>query len=103
MPSCYASYHHRSISHRLISHPTKPRPILRLTQHSTKVEAMTHSGSPRSSYDSLSGMLSFHLPQSFQYLVRTSRIGFPCFLTSKTEHKHPILLSKLAANNNSTL
>ncbi|KAL4341638.1 hypothetical protein GQ457_08G027660 [Hibiscus cannabinus] len=58
MPSCYASYHHRSTSHWLVSHPTKPRSISRLTQHSTKVEATTHSGSPRSSYDSLSGMLS---------------------------------------------
>ncbi|KAL4309874.1 hypothetical protein GQ457_01G016190 [Hibiscus cannabinus] len=62
MPSCYASYHHRSTSHRLISHPTKSRSISRLTQHSTKVEATTHSGSPRSSYDSLSGMLRVPIP-----------------------------------------
>ncbi|KAL4273484.1 hypothetical protein GQ457_13G013150 [Hibiscus cannabinus] len=45
----------------------------------------------------------FSPSRSFQFLVRTSRIGFPCFLTSKIEHMHPILLSKLAANINSTL
>ncbi|KAL4297868.1 hypothetical protein GQ457_12G012520 [Hibiscus cannabinus] len=45
----------------------------------------------------------FSRSRSFQFLVQTSQIGFPCFLTSKTEHKHPILLSKLAANTNSTL
>ncbi|KAL4325974.1 hypothetical protein GQ457_11G022100 [Hibiscus cannabinus] len=57
MPSCYASYHHRTICHRLISYPTKSMSISRLTQHFTKVEATTHSGSPRSSHDALSGML----------------------------------------------
>ncbi|KAL4340179.1 hypothetical protein GQ457_08G018790 [Hibiscus cannabinus] len=45
----------------------------------------------------------FSPPRSFQFLIRTSQIGFPCFLTSKTEYKHPILLSKLATNINSTL
>ncbi|KAL4388299.1 hypothetical protein GQ457_09G017180 [Hibiscus cannabinus] len=45
----------------------------------------------------------FSPSRSFQFLVRTSQIGFPCFLTSKIEYKHPILLSKLAANINSTL
>ncbi|KAL4353139.1 hypothetical protein GQ457_06G012110 [Hibiscus cannabinus] len=77
MPSCYASYHHRSTSHRLISHPTKPRSISRLTQHSTKVEATTHPGSPRSSYDSLSGMLraSFLHVEPFR-----SKLGFLAIL-----------------------
>ncbi|KAL4280974.1 hypothetical protein GQ457_03G023390 [Hibiscus cannabinus] len=45
----------------------------------------------------------FSPPRSFQFLVRTSQISFPYFLTSKTKYKHPILLSKLAANINSTL
>ncbi|KAL4362940.1 hypothetical protein GQ457_04G017370 [Hibiscus cannabinus] len=45
----------------LITHPKKPRSISRLTQHSTKVEPTTHSGSPRSSHDSLSGMLRSNL------------------------------------------
>ncbi|KAL4384882.1 hypothetical protein GQ457_15G015150 [Hibiscus cannabinus] len=61
MPSCYASYHHHSTSHRLKPHPTKPRSISRLAQHSTKVEPTTHSGSPRSSHNSLSGMLRSNL------------------------------------------
>ncbi|KAL4295547.1 hypothetical protein GQ457_12G012510 [Hibiscus cannabinus] len=45
----------------------------------------------------------FPPPRSFQFLVRTIHAGFPCFLASKTEYKHPILLSKLAAYINSTL
>ncbi|KAL4346595.1 hypothetical protein GQ457_17G012180 [Hibiscus cannabinus] len=45
----------------------------------------------------------FSPPRSFQFLARTTETGFPCFLTSKTEYKHPILLSKLAANISSTL
>ncbi|KAL4304309.1 hypothetical protein GQ457_10G008920 [Hibiscus cannabinus] len=61
MPSCNASYHHHSTSHRLKPHPTKPRSISRLAQHTTKVEPTTHSGSPRSSHDSLSGMLRSNL------------------------------------------
>ncbi|KAL4347829.1 hypothetical protein GQ457_17G012290 [Hibiscus cannabinus] len=45
----------------------------------------------------------FSPPRSFQFLVRTTQAGFPCFSTSKTEYKHPILLSKLAAYINPTL
>ncbi|KAL4339890.1 hypothetical protein GQ457_08G008690 [Hibiscus cannabinus] len=52
---------HNLINIRLITHPTKPRSISRLTQHSTKVEPTTHSRSPRSSHDSLSGMLRSNL------------------------------------------
>ncbi|KAL4282308.1 hypothetical protein GQ457_03G010120 [Hibiscus cannabinus] len=52
---------HNLINIRLITHPTKPRSISRLTQHSTKVEPTTHSGSPRSSHNSLSGMLRSNL------------------------------------------
>ncbi|KAL4313454.1 hypothetical protein GQ457_01G016340 [Hibiscus cannabinus] len=52
---------HNLINIRIITHPTKPRSISRLTQHSTKVEPTTHSGSPRSSHDSLSGMLRSNL------------------------------------------
>ncbi|KAL4310195.1 hypothetical protein GQ457_01G015950 [Hibiscus cannabinus] len=52
---------HNLINIRLITHPTKPRSISRLTQHSTKVEPTTHSGSLRSSHNSLSGMLRSNL------------------------------------------
>ncbi|KAL4384793.1 hypothetical protein GQ457_15G029960 [Hibiscus cannabinus] len=52
---------HNLINIWLITHPTKPRSISRLTQHSTKVEPTTHSGSPRSSHNSLSGMLRSNL------------------------------------------
>ncbi|KAL4335094.1 hypothetical protein GQ457_07G002570 [Hibiscus cannabinus] len=45
----------------ILTHPTKSRSISRLAQHSTKVEPTTHSGSPRSSHDSLSGMLRSNL------------------------------------------
>ncbi|KAL4284111.1 hypothetical protein GQ457_16G019460 [Hibiscus cannabinus] len=47
MPSCYASYHHRTTSHRLITHPTKPRSISRLSQHFAKTEDTALLGSPR--------------------------------------------------------
>ncbi|KAK8979315.1 hypothetical protein V6N11_000465 [Hibiscus sabdariffa] len=47
MPSCYASYHHQTTSHRLITHPTKPRSISRLTQHFAKAEDTALLGSPR--------------------------------------------------------
>ncbi|KAL4323876.1 hypothetical protein GQ457_11G028480 [Hibiscus cannabinus] len=50
MPSCYASYHHRTTSHRLITHPTKPRSISRLTQHFAKAEATAHSGEDFKNY-----------------------------------------------------
>ncbi|KAK8697604.1 hypothetical protein V6N13_113745 [Hibiscus sabdariffa] len=50
MPSCYASYHHRITCHRLITHPTKPRSISRLTQHFAKAEDTAHLGSPRPSH-----------------------------------------------------
>ncbi|KAL4347799.1 hypothetical protein GQ457_17G007330 [Hibiscus cannabinus] len=52
---------HNLINIWLITHPTKPRSISRLTQHPIKVEPTTHSGSPRSSHDSLSGMLRSNL------------------------------------------
>ncbi|KAL4272075.1 hypothetical protein GQ457_13G013120 [Hibiscus cannabinus] len=51
MPSCYASYHHRTTSHRLITHPTKPRSISRLAQHFAKAEDTALSGSPRPSHE----------------------------------------------------
>ncbi|KAL4378587.1 hypothetical protein GQ457_02G022970 [Hibiscus cannabinus] len=52
---------HNLINIWLITHPTKPMSISRLTQHSTKVEPTTHSGSLRSSHNSLSGMLRSNL------------------------------------------
>ncbi|KAL4377566.1 hypothetical protein GQ457_02G028430 [Hibiscus cannabinus] len=84
MPSCYASYHHRSTSRQLISHPTKPRSISRLTQHSTKVEATTHSGSPRSSYDSLSGMLREILAKELAAACANDKgiLAFPCLISA---------------------
>ncbi|KAL4383567.1 hypothetical protein GQ457_15G017320 [Hibiscus cannabinus] len=50
MPTCYASYHHRTTSHRLITHPTKSNSISRLTQHFAKAKTTAHSGSPRPIY-----------------------------------------------------
>ncbi|KAL4388093.1 hypothetical protein GQ457_09G018240 [Hibiscus cannabinus] len=75
---------------------SKPSNIIKLLLNHVKTFPLTDipSSNPES---------QFSPPRSFQFLVRTSQIGFPCFLTSKTEYKHPILLSKLAANINSTL
>ncbi|KAL4332526.1 hypothetical protein GQ457_07G008470 [Hibiscus cannabinus] len=60
MPSCYASYHHRTTSHRLITHPAKPRSISRLTQHFAKAEDTALSGSPR-----LDPIASFLIPSLY--------------------------------------
>ncbi|KAL4335016.1 hypothetical protein GQ457_07G008460 [Hibiscus cannabinus] len=60
MPSCYASYHHRTTSHRLITHLTKPMSISRLAQHFAKAEDTTLSGFPRPN-----PMTSFLIPPSY--------------------------------------
>ncbi|KAL4272286.1 hypothetical protein GQ457_13G013140 [Hibiscus cannabinus] len=51
MPSCYASYHHRTTSHGLITYPTKPRSISWLAQYFAKAEDTALSGSPRPSHE----------------------------------------------------
>ncbi|KAL4379393.1 hypothetical protein GQ457_02G023010 [Hibiscus cannabinus] len=61
MPSCYTFHHHQASCHWLIAHPTIPRSISRLTQHFAKVEATTHSGSPRPSHGALNNMLRSNL------------------------------------------
>ncbi|KAL4386028.1 hypothetical protein GQ457_09G015860 [Hibiscus cannabinus] len=51
MPSCHASYHLRTTSHRLTTHPAKPRSISRLAQHFAKAEDSALLGSPRPSHE----------------------------------------------------